>query len=32
MKAGDPLPDTWKKKSFTITGTFVYRLYGMYVR
>ncbi|MBI5191746.1 MAG: TonB family protein [Nitrospirae bacterium] len=28
----NPLPDSWKKESFTITGTFVYRLYGMYVR
>jgi protein TonB len=24
----NPLPDNWKKDRFTITGTFVYRLYG----
>ena len=28
----NPLPDNWKKDSFTITGTFVYRLYGLYLR
>jgi len=28
----NPLPDNWKKEYFTITGTFVYRLYGMYLR
>lgn len=28
----NPLPDSRKKESFTITGTFVYWLYGMYVR
>jgi protein TonB len=28
----NPLPGNWKKDSFTITGTFVYRLYGMYLR
>jgi periplasmic protein TonB len=27
----NPLPETWNKESFTITGTFVYRLYGLYV-
>ncbi len=25
----NPLPDNWKKNSFTITGNFVYRLYSM---
>jgi TonB family protein len=29
----NPLPDSWKKDSFNITGTFVYRLYGgLYLR
>lgn len=28
----NPLPDNWNKESFTITGTFIYRLYGMYLR
>jgi len=28
----NPLPDSWKKDEFVITGTFMYRLYGMYVR
>jgi protein TonB len=28
----NPLPGNWKKDSFTITGTFIYRLYGMYLR
>jgi len=28
----NPLPDNWKKDYFTITGTFMYRLYGMYLR
>jgi len=28
----NPLPDSWKKDYFTITGTFIYRLYGMYLR
>jgi len=28
----NPLPDAWKKDNFTITGTFVYRLYGLYMR
>lgn len=28
----NPLPDSWKKEEFVITGTFVYKLYGMYVR
>lgn len=27
----NPLPDSWKKNYFTITGTFVYRLYGQYL-
>lgn len=28
----NPLPGNWKKDRFTITGTFIYRLYGMYLR
>ncbi len=28
----NPLPDSWKKNSFTITGNFIYRLYGLYLR
>ena len=28
----NPLPDNWKKDSFTITGTFVYKIYGLYLR
>ncbi len=24
----NPLPDSWKKEAFTITGNFVYRLVG----
>jgi protein TonB len=28
----NPLPGNWKKDNFTITGTFIYRLYGMYLR
>lgn len=28
----NPLPDSWKKDEFVITGTFVYRMYDMYVR
>jgi len=29
----NPLPENWKKDSFTITGTFIYRLYsGLYLR
>lgn len=28
----NPLPDNWKKTSFTITGTFIYKIYGLYLR
>ena len=28
----NPLPGNWNKETFTITGTFVYRLYGLYLR
>lgn len=28
----NPLPESWKKDEFVITGTFVYRMYDMYVR
>ena len=28
----NPLPGDWNKDSFVITGTFVYRLYGLYLR
>ncbi len=27
-----PLPDEWKEESFTITGHFIYSLYGSYIR
>ncbi len=26
----NPLPDNWHKTSFTITGTFIYKIYGLY--
>ncbi len=28
----NPLPDNWHKTSFTITGTFIYKIYGLYLR
>ena len=28
----NPLPDSWKKDRFTITGMFVYRLNGLFLR
>ncbi len=27
----NPLPDSWNKERFVITGTFIYRLYGLYL-